>query len=157
MRKDWKAIKNYYISHNISLREIAKKYKVSESAVNEHSKAENWVEAKEKKQSEIAAKVEQKTTEKIIDRKVAANELHNELFEKGLKVAEMLLNMYMSELANPKIEKKKLANAYNLDFVMKAIANAQRGQRQALNIAKDVGDNIEPEVRVINGIDLKQI
>ena len=157
MRKDWIKIKNYYITHEISLEELAKKYKTSVGSVNKHCRVEKWVELKKAKSQEINNKVAEKITEKIVDRKVAANELHNELFEKGLKVAEMLLNMYMSELANPKIEKKKLANAYNLDFVMKAIANAQRGQRQALNIAKDVGDNIEPEVRVINGIDLRQI
>ena len=112
MRKDWAKIKSYYITHEeVSLRDIAKKYKVSESAVMEHSKAEGWVEAKEKKRIEIAAEVEQRATEKIINRKVAANELHNELYDK-----EMLLDMYMQELKNPDKRKKKLANAYNLDL-----------------------------------------
>lgn len=152
MRKDWTKIKNFYITHEISLRDIAKKYKVSETAVMNHSRKEGWTELKEAKKSEIDAQVEQRTTEKIIDRKVAANELHNELYEKGLKVASKLLDMYMQELEAPK-KKKKLANAYNLDFVMKAIANAQKGQRLILNIGANDTEDTEPDVKIIKGLD----
>lgn len=158
MRKDWAKIKSYYITHEeVSLRDIAKKYKVSESAVMEHSKAEGWVETKEKKRIEIAAEVEQRATEKIINRKVAANELHNELYDKGLKVAEMLLDMYMQELKNPDKRKKKLANAYNLDFIMKAISNAQKGQRLSLNIGVEDTPDSQPEVHIIKGLDEDKI
>lgn len=153
MRKDWTKIRNFYITHeDISLRDIAKKFKVSMGAISEHSKAEKWVELKEAKRNEIETAVEQKTTEKIIDRKVAANELHNELYEKGLKVASKLLDMYMQELEAPK-KKKKLANAYNLDFVMKAIANAQKGQRLILNIGANDTEDSEPDVKIIKGLD----
>jgi len=153
MRKDWTKIRNFYITHeDISLRDIAKKFKVSMGAISEHSKAEKWVELKEAKRNEIETAVEQKTTEKIIDRKVAANELHNELYEKGLKVASKLLDMYMQELEAPK-KKKKLANAYNLDFVMKAIANAQKGQRLILNIGANDTEDTEPDVKIIKGLD----
>ena len=69
----------------------------------------------------------------------------------------MLLNMYMAELTDEKTKKKKLANAYNLDFVMKAIANAQKGQRQALCIDKENSSAEEPEIRIISGINLNDI
>ena len=155
MRNDWIKIKNYYLSHEISLEDLAKRYKCSMSAVKSHCRKEGWVAAKSKKATEIDQKVCQRIIEQEINRKVKANEKHNELYDKGLEVAELLLNAYLTELKSGK--KSKRANAYNLDFIMKAIANAQKGQRQALNIASDDVENVEPEVRIINGIDLKQI
>lgn len=156
MRKDWIKIKNYYISHDISLEELAKKYKASISAVRLHSSQEKWSKLKKKKHIEIEQKVEKKITEKIVDRKVKANEQHIELFDKGLIVANKLLDLYLNELNSNK-KRKKLANAYNLDFVMKAIANAQKGQRMALNIDKEQSENAEPEIAVIEGLDFDKI
>lgn len=155
MKNDWIKIKNYYIHHSISLEDLSKKYKVSVSAVRKHSWQEKWSELKREKSTEIEQKVVEKTTKLEIDKKVAANEKHNELFNKGLEVAELLLNQYLSELKNGK--KKTKANAYNLDFVIKAIANAQKGQRQALNIDKEDTTNIEPEINIINGLDINSI
>lgn len=154
-KNDWIKIKNYYIHHVISLEELAKKFKVSQSAVNKHCRLEGWVKLKEEKSQEIDKEVSEKTKKSVVDKKVAANEKHNELYNKGLEVAELLLNQYLAELHEGK--KKTKASAYNLDFIMKAIANAQKGQRLSLNIDKeDVGD-VEPEVRIINGLDLNKI
>ena len=63
----------------------------------------------------------------------------------------------MEELESGK--KKTSANAYNLDFVTKAIANAQKGQRLSLRIddTEDLNDKKEPEVFVIKGLDLDRI
>lgn len=155
MKNDWIKIKNYYIHHSISLEELAKKYKVSISAVRKHSGQEKWSELKKEKATEIEQKVVEKTTKLEIDKKVAANEKHNELFNKGLEVAELLLEQYLSELKQGK--KKTKANAYNLDFIMKAVTNAQKGQRQALNIDKEDTVDIEPEVNIIKGIDIDSI
>ncbi len=155
MRNDWIKIKNYYIHHEISLEELAKKYKVSASAVNKHCRLESWVKQKEEKKKEIDKEVSERTKKSVIDKKVAVNEKHNELFSKGLEVAELLLNQYLEELHKGK--KKTKASAYNLDFIMKAIGNAQKGQRLSLNIDKEEITNVEPEVRIINGIDLNNI
>lgn len=155
MKNDWIKIKNYYIHHAISLEALAKKFKVSQSAVNKHCRLEGWVKLKEEKSQEIDKEVAEKTKKSVIDKKVRANELHNELFDKGLEVAELLLNQYLSELHEGK--KKTKASAYNLDFVMKAIANAQKGQRLALSIDKEDTTVEEPEVRIISGIDMQDI
>lgn len=157
MKNDWIKIKNYYIHHSISLEDLAKKYKVSISTVTKRSSIEKWKELKKEKMKEIDRKVAEKIIEKEIDKKIKANELHTELYNKSLKVANKLLDMYMEELEDPNIKKKKLANAYNLDFVTKSIANAQKGQRLSLNIEKEEIVNTEPEVNVISGIDLKDI
>jgi 4-hydroxy-L-threonine phosphate dehydrogenase PdxA len=155
MRNDWIKIKNYYIHHSISLEDLAKKFKLSKTIVAKHSREEGWVKLKQEKLPEIDRKVAQQTVKTIVDRKVKANERHNELFDKGLEIAELLLNQYLSELREGK--KKTKASAYNLDFIMKAIANAQKGQRQALNIDKEIAQDVEPEIRIINGINLDQI
>jgi hypothetical protein len=157
MRKDWIKIKNYYITHNISLEDLSKKYKVSVSAVNKHCRLENWVKEKDKKKQEIDEKVSQEITKKEIDKKVAANELHNELYNKGLEVANLLLDKYLEELKSDTNKKRTLANAYNLDFVMKAIANAQRGQRLSLNIDKEDTNAAEPEINIIEGLNIDKI
>lgn len=155
MRSDWIKIKNYYLHHTISLEELAKRYKVSVSAVNEHCRLEKWVEAKKKKQQEIERKLIEKTTNSEIEKRTKANELHNELYNKGLEVANMLLDGYLSDLKQNK--KKTKATAYNLDFVMKAIANAQKGQRTALNIDSKETNNVEPEIAIIEGVNIDKI
>lgn len=155
-KNDWIKIKNYYIYHEISLENLAKKFKVTYSAVRKHCFKEKWVKIKEEKATEIEQEVAERTKKSVVDRKVKANETHNELFDKGLEVAELLLNQYLDELHEGK--KKTKASAYNLDFIMKAIANAQKGQRLALSIDKeDSTVDTEPEIRIINGIDLKDI
>jgi predicted S18 family serine protease len=156
MKNDWIKIKNYYIHHSISLEALAKKFKVSPSAVNKHCRLEKWVELKEEKSQEIDKKVAEKIEKSEVDRKAKTNEFHNELYNKGLEVANMLLDEYIRDLKEGK--KKTKANAYNLDFIMKAIANAQKGQRLSLNIDKeDVGEKTEPEITYIAGLDVDKI
>ena len=155
MKIDWIKLKNYYITHEISLEELSKKYKASISVVRQRSAREKWVELRDKKRIEIEQKLNEKTTERMVNRKLAANEAHNELYQKGLEVAKLILDGYLKDLKEGK--RKTNANAYNLDFIMKAIANAQKGQRLSLNIGADDTTNTEPEVRIINGLDKDKI
>ena len=127
MSYDWIKIKNYYITHEISLKKLAKKFKVGMAALSEHSRKEKWVELKQKKHDEISKKAEQKITECEINKKVAANTLHTELYDKGLEVINMLLEMYMNDIKEGK--KKTKASACNIDYLMSAVAKAQKGQR----------------------------
>lgn len=154
MKNDWIKIKNYYIHHSISLEDLAKKYKVSESAVRKRSSKERWSELKKEKCTEIEQAVIKNTTKTQIDKKIQANELHNELYNKGLEVANMLLDEYIKDLKEGK--KKTKANAYNLDFIMKAIANAQKGQRLSLNIDKEEQTE-EKEITIVEGLDIHKI
>lgn len=154
MRKDWGKIKNYYITHEISLIELAKKYGVSNSAINEHCSKEKWVQLKQKKQREINAKVEAKLTEKEIDKRVRANELHTELYDKGINIISMILDKYEKDLKDGK--KRCGATATNMDYLMSAVAKCQKGQRMSLNIDGEVGE-LEPEVAIIKGLDIDKI
>lgn len=67
---DWVKVKNEYITTNISQRKLAEKYSVSSRTIAIKSKEENWVELKKQKESEISAKLQQKTTEIIIENEV---------------------------------------------------------------------------------------
>ena len=51
-----------------------------------------------------------------------------------------------------------MASACNLDFLTKAIANAQKGQRMALNLDKEeANENIEPNIIIVKGLDIDKI
>lgn len=152
---DWIKLKNYYITHEISLEELSKKYKVSISVVRQRSAREKWVEQRDKKRIEIERKTNEKFTEQAVNRKVTANEIHNELYEKGLEVAKLILDGYLKDLKEGK--KKTSANAYNMDFIMKAIANAQKGQRLCLNIGAEDSADTQPEVHIIEGLNEDKI
>lgn len=159
MRKDWIKIKNYYLTHEISLEELSKKYKVSISTLTKRSAKEKWSDLKANKRKEIETKAEEKITKQVIDEKVRANQRHNELYEKCLKVADKILDKYMTELESGKKKKKISATAYNLSFVTKSISDAQKGQRLSLHI-EDVDTDViksEPEVFVIKGLDVGKI
>ena len=155
MKTDWKEIRTYYILHDVTLEDCAEKFKVSLRTMQNYSSKEKWVDLREKKREEVARRTEEKTTEKIINRKVAANEVHNELYQKGLEVAKLILDGYLRDLKEGK--KKTNANAYNMDFIMKAIANAQKGQRLCLNIGAEDSTDSQPEVHIIEGLDEDKI
>ena len=155
MKTNWKTIRTYYIHHDITLEECAKKFNVNLRTMQNYSSKEKWVDLREKKREEISSKSEEKITEQAVNRKIAANEIHNELYQKGLEVAKLILEGYLRDLKEGK--KRTNANAYNMDFIMKAIANAQKGQRLCLNIgAEDNADSL-PEVHIIKGLDEDKI
>lgn len=159
-RANWSKIETEYTTTEISQTALAEKYGVSLRAVNIHAKRGNWVEKKEKNLQEITQTVSEETKKAIIDEKVEVNKKHIELYDKALIVADYLLNQYMKDalLVEQGKIKRGRATASNIDFLMSAIQKAQKGQRLALNIDKaDVADNIEPEIAVIEGIDLKKI
>lgn len=159
-KRNWVKLKAEYCTTKISIRGMAKKYGIPYSTVNSRCTKEGWAKDKEEVLREIDQKVEQETiknaAEKEIDKRVKANEIHTELYDKGLEVAGLLLDKYLTDLKSGK--KKTQANAYNLDFIMKAIKNAQSGQRVSLNIDKN-NDIIteEPDVVIVEGIDIEKI
>lgn len=155
MKTNWKDIRTYYIHHNITLEECAKKFNVNLRTMQNYSSKEKWVDLREKKREEISSKSEEKITEQAVNRKIAANEIHNELYQKGLEVAKLILDGYLRDLKEGK--KRTNANAYNMDFIMKAIANAQKGQRLCLNIGAEDNADSQPEVHIIKGLDEDKI
>lgn len=151
---DWNKIRIEYETTDISQSKLAKKYKVSRNTIASRAVKGDW--ARNKK--EIAAEIQRKSTERIktsiIEQKVEANTRHIELINEGMDVISELLNIYKEELAKKKFKK---ANAKNIDFLMSALVKAQKGQRLALNIDNETGEDSEPEINVIKGLDIGKI
>lgn len=157
MKIDWIKIKNYYITRSVSLEEIAKKFKVSMSAVKMHCREEGWVKEKENKKSEIDQTVNQKMTEKEVNRKVAENERHIELYDNGLKIVEGILRLYMQKLEISDVNRVKVSPDA-LEKVFSCIEKAQKGQRLALNIgADDSEEKKDDEIKIIEGLNEDKI
>lgn len=157
MKSNWNTIKNYYTTHNISLEKLAKKFKVSKGAIYEHSTKEQWVMLRDKKLSEINAKVEQKLIEKEINRKVAENEKHIELYDRATRIIEKMLELYQERIETSNVNKIKVSPDA-LERLISCIEKVQKGQRLALNIGADASEGIkEDEIRIIEGLNENKI
>lgn len=67
MVTDWAKIRNDYINGGGSYRELSLKYGVSITSICKKSRAQGWVEQREKQLNETAKEVKRKTVEKISD------------------------------------------------------------------------------------------
>ena len=81
---NWKKIKAEYIRGGISLRDIAKKYKVSYSTISKRAASEKWSDARQTR----GIKMESKVVEKIADQQAAKlarmAALHDDIGEAAL-------------------------------------------------------------------------
>ena len=158
-KRNWAKIKAEYCTTTISVTKLAQKYKIPYSTLNQRALREKWTSQKEEVLRDIDAEVDadalQKAKQKEIEKKVKANELHTELYDKGLEIANLILENYKRDLHEGK--KRTGATASNLDYLMSAIQKCQKGQRMSLNIESEDTGSTEPEVMIINGLDIDKI
>lgn len=64
---DWDAIKTEYVTGNISIKKLQKKYKVSLGTLTKHSTSEEWVKAREKYRARAVTKAVTKSVNKRAD------------------------------------------------------------------------------------------
>ena len=152
---DWKKIKNDYIFKNLSLRNLCDKYNVSMTQISHYCKVEEWVKQREEQQSIIDAETVQKTRDREIARRVAKNEEHIRLYDDGLDVVKNLLKVYQEQASE--LKRRGNVNPFNLEKIFSCIEKAQKGQRLALNIDKEEVTEKEPQVFVVNNLDLDKI
>lgn len=152
---DWIKIKKDYLFKNIPLRELAEKHKVSFSAVKDHCVKEKWVEQREETQRKIDTETQRKTLDTEIARNVATNEEHISLYNEGLKVVKDILKVYQIQASEGK--RRGNVNPFNLEKIFSCIEKAQKGQRLALNIDLEDTEEKEPEVFIIEGINMDKI
>lgn len=69
-KKLWQQIKVEYVTTDISMRELAAKYNISESTIFKRSGREKWKEEKDNIAAKIGARVESKLTQKVIEKHV---------------------------------------------------------------------------------------
>lgn len=154
-KRDWLKLKLEYQTTGISQRDLAEKHSIPYATVKTRCSREQWVRDKENIASRIEAEVTQKTIEDIVNQKVETNKRHIALIDESLDVVQHLLQTYKQELAEGK--KRTKASAYTIDYLMSAILKAQKGQRLALNIDSEDVEEIEPEIAIIEGVDLNKI
>lgn len=92
--------------------------------------------------------------------KIYINNRHIEIFNKSLDGIEQILDGVISELglyAESYIDlPKSIITA--LDFVVSSLVKIQKGQRLALGLDNEiVGDDIEPEVSIIEGVNINKV
>lgn len=92
--------------------------------------------------------------------KISINNRHVEILNKSLDGIELILNGFLKDLKKYNESfldlPKSLISA--LDFIISSLTKIQKGQRLALGIDNEIiSDEIEPEVKVIKGVDIKKI
>ena len=65
---DWTKAKQYYICNDVSLREVASKFKLSEASVFRRASKEKWNSEKMQFDSKVIAKAKQKAADKIAEK-----------------------------------------------------------------------------------------
>lgn len=157
--REWARMKAEYCTSECTLADIAKKYKLPYSTLNSRATREKWGEIRKYNIDKIKKAVDdsvlEKATSSEIDKRIKANELHNELFDKGLKVINLILDGYLDDLQSG--VKRTPANAKNMEYLLQAIATAQKGQRVTLNITAEQSGIVEPQITYIEGVSLEDI
>lgn len=95
--ENWEEIKTEYITTDISQRALAKKYGVSASQIARHSKAESWVDERERHKSKTLAKTLDKVSTKEAGRLARLIDATNNAVEVAVKAFEdeQQLNRYL--------------------------------------------------------------
>ena len=76
----WHRIRAEYIT-GVSQRKLAAKYNVPRSAIERHSRLENWTEQREAAKAKVQEKVVQKTAEAVAENAVIAERIKTRLLE----------------------------------------------------------------------------
>jgi D-serine deaminase-like pyridoxal phosphate-dependent protein len=155
IKYDWARLRAEYTTTDISLRALAEKYKLSLNTLKARSSKEEWSIKKSEAEHTITTEVHQKTVNAVIQDKVAQNLLHISFYNGALEVLESILSRYKIMAKDEKLIKK--INVFNLEKIFSCIEKAQKGQRLALGMDNEEADIKEPEVHVVEGLDIAKI
>ena len=92
--------------------------------------------------------------------KVSINNRHVDILNKSLDGLELILNGFLKDLKEYNQSfldlPKSLISA--LDFIISSLTKIQKGQRLALGLDNEPpSEDIEPEINVVKGVDLRKI
>lgn len=90
-RYDWEALKQEYVTTNISIRQISDKYGIRQRTIADRSSKDGWVEARQEYRTKVASKVASKVSSQQAD-DVAS------LLRKATKVSSLLLDRCLDAL-----------------------------------------------------------
>ena len=93
MKTNWLEVKEQYITSDVSLKELANEFSLSESSLRKRAATENWKEERNKHYTKVEQKTEEKTTEKIA-------ELRSEDYKKFMELASVAENEVVEKALN---------------------------------------------------------
>jgi hypothetical protein len=150
--KDWEKIKVLYLKGE-KPKNIVEKFKTLEITARQITRKFSANKITDKKR-QIETKTQEILENDIIQEKTEANKRHIALYDEGLDIVEKLLKAYKE---NALQGKKRGVNPFNLEKIFSCIEKAQKGQRLALNIDAGEAENDEPEICIIDGLNITKI
>lgn len=105
----WHRIRAEYIT-GVSQRKLAAKYNVPRSAIERHSRLENWTEQREAAKAKVQEKVVQKTAEAVAENAVRAQRIKTRLLEK----LEALMEEQLRATEERRYDDDKLVEVHRL-------------------------------------------
>lgn len=137
---NWIAIRTEYETANISYRKLAEKHGVSFPTLRDRAKREGWTKSREVTRDKVITKTLQKTVTKIAEREADRNARHITILDKLLDKAEQIidseLNVHLDMFG--KVHKSPIVVVERLEAMSKIIERAQKGQRAALGLDKEI-------------------
>ena len=128
MDRDWSQIKTEYVTGTCGVRDLAKKYHVSQDSICRRSKAEGWVEQRKRNQSRVSAELEQKAVERIIDRA-----------SKMQTAADLLTDRFLDAITNMDLDNVQ---------ALKQVASALKDLREIQGLNRTALDIEEQKARI---------
>lgn len=136
---DWDKLKAKYVAGNYkNLREFAEKEKINYDVLRR--KASKWQGEKSQASHKKVTKIVTKTIEKVAEREADRNARHIDLLDKLLDKAEQVidneLNIHLDMFGKP--HKSPIVIVDRLEAISRIIEKAQKGQRTALGLDKEI-------------------
>ena len=126
-KKEWIKIEQEYVKGDISLRELAKKYNVSDETMFKHSIANNWVEKRDKRLAKLQQKLGEKD-ENEIEKEAIRLAQRNKDRAAIFRFVQGILTVELNKLGD-KQEKGGVVDVKDVLDIVKSLREAIVGER----------------------------
>lgn len=133
---NWIKIRTEYETTSISYRKVAEKYDVSFNTLKDRAKREGWAKSKRETQQKITTKTLQKAVVKEADRNARHIALYDKILNKAEQVVDSELNIHLDMFG--KAHKSPIIIVDRLEAISRILDKAQKGQRLALGMDKEI-------------------
>lgn len=113
--RNWNKIRNEYINSEISMRDIAKKYKIPHGTLAERAKREGWYNDRQKQKAVIRTKTAQKTAEIISNEEAERFVRLLNLTDRIMEAAERALGELDQKAVKRKVTEKTIKDGVDHD------------------------------------------
>jgi len=137
----WNEIEADYIRGEYKNQDLADKYSISKNTLENRAKNNKWVQ----KKTDLNRKIQKEVEKKIIKAEVNRTQLQLELAD---AVRELIRKELLKGISNPDF------NPSSLKALTSSLLDLQKVERTAEGLDKETqGDNVEPEINFIEGLD----